>query len=139
MQQIKVVGVGFHKTGISTLGKCLQIMGYNHISLDYNSFLLYKSGNFEALKTIVENYDSFDAWPWPLLYKEIDNWFPDTKFVLTRRLNSEVWFSSLSRHVSRKKKLNKKNIAIENISTVMTTLKKTSHTISMCMKPITRI
>lgn len=40
-------------------------------------------------------------WPWPLAYKELDKQYPSSKFILTRRKNSEVWYSSLKRHADR--------------------------------------
>lgn len=97
----KVIGIGLNKTGTKTLGHYLTRWGYRHRSYDSNStqsspsFTLYSQGDITALMNIVREHDSFEDWPWPLLYKQIDDQFDDVKFVLTTRRSSEVWFRSL--------------------------------------------
>lgn len=101
MKKQKVIGIGFHKTGTTTLGDCLKSLGYNHISCSKEAFLLYQASEISAILKLMEFFDSFEDWPWPFLYKEAFEKLPDAKFVLTTRLNEEVWFSSLTRHVKR--------------------------------------
>ncbi len=50
---------------------------------------------------LVGEYDSFEDWPWPLIYKGIDEAFPEAKFILTTRQCPDVWFASLCRHAER--------------------------------------
>src|SRR5690606_13753505 len=64
-------------------------------------FLLYQASETRALLTLMDSFDSFDDWPWPFLYKEAYERFPDSKFVLTTRATEEVWFQSLASHVDR--------------------------------------
>jgi Sulfotransferase domain/Sulfotransferase family len=97
----KVVGIGLNKTGTKTLGACLRHWGSDHISCSREGFDLWTAANREALMHIVERHQSFDDWPWPLVYREIDRRFPGTKFVLTRRTTPEAWFSSLCKHAGR--------------------------------------
>ncbi|MEM7342910.1 MAG: sulfotransferase family protein [Chloroflexota bacterium] len=93
---MKVVGIGLNKTGTKTLRECLSHWGYEkHLTFDLDSFHLYQQGDYEALWETMRAYDSFEDWPWPLMYKEIDAQFPGTKFILTTRKNPEVWFTSL--------------------------------------------
>ncbi len=101
MQKNKVIGVGFHKTGTSTLGHCLQLLGYQHISHSREAFLLYQASETSAILTLMAYFDSFEDWPWPLLYREIYARFPESKFILTTRANEERWFASLANHVRR--------------------------------------
>lgn len=96
----KVIGLGFHKTGTTTLGDCLRILGYKHISADRRSFVDYQRNNLEKVLKKMEKYDSFEDWPWPFLYEEAYNRFPSSKFILTRRTNERVWFNSLNNHVA---------------------------------------
>ena len=101
----KIFGIGFHKTGTKTLGECLKKLGYNHFSYSKKSrellqeLLLKKSlkGIFEA----AEKYDSFEDWPWPLAYKELDKKFPNSKFILTIRKDNQTWLKSLKKHVEK--------------------------------------
>ena len=95
MKKFKVIGVRFHKTGTKTLGQSLRLLGYNHISFDKNFLLLYYQNETGALLKLMEFYDSFEDWPWPYLYKEAYEKFPESKFILTTRKNEEVWFKSL--------------------------------------------
>jgi Sulfotransferase domain len=97
----KVIGLGFHKTGTATLGSCLRLLGYNHISVSREAFLLYQASEIPALLKLMEYFDSFENWPWPFIYREAFERFPDSRFILTTRRNEDVWFDSLSRHVRR--------------------------------------
>ena len=101
MENQKVIGVGFHKTGTTTLGDCLIHLGYNHISCSREAFALYKASEISALLTLMDCFDSFEDWPWPFIYREAFEKYPEAKFILTTRPNEEVWFSSLTKHVVR--------------------------------------
>jgi len=94
----RVFGIGLNKTGTKTLGTCLTQLGYHHKSVDKHAFELYKNGDLNSLFEIIDRYDSFEDWPWPLIYKEVDQKFPDSKFILTIRKSPETWFNSLCHH-----------------------------------------
>lgn len=98
---MKIVGVGLNKTGTSTLGVCMKHWGMKHMSCSREALELWHTRDFEALLRWVENCDSFEDWPWPLLYREIDAAFPGTKFILTRRKDPAIWFKSLCKHADR--------------------------------------
>ena len=97
----KVFGIGLNKTGTKTLGQCFEQLGYRNRSWDSDSprrspsFDLYNAGKIDELMAILDDYDSCEDWPWPLLYCELDERYPDAKFVLTLRRTPEVWYSSL--------------------------------------------
>lgn len=92
---MKVIGVGLNKTGTKTLMKYLKGMGLRHHSYDLECFKAYQIGNWDYLFGLMEHYDSFEDWPWPLMYKEIDQRFPDAVFILTVRKNADTWYKSL--------------------------------------------
>jgi len=77
---MKVFGVGWAKTGTTTLGTCFRLFGYRHYS--YKLSLL---NMLEAAIAIAKRHDSFEDWPWALLFKEMDEAFPGSKFILTTR------------------------------------------------------
>lgn len=95
---MKIFGIGMHKTGTKTLGKCLTAMGFNVLSWNDDVFDLWAEGGPEALLPIVEKYDTFEDWPWTFCYETLAAHFPDAKFILTVRKNSEIWYDSLCRH-----------------------------------------
>ena len=95
---MKIVGIGLNKTGTKTLGACLQHWRLKHASFSSEAFELWRNNDLTALMSWVENYQSFEDWPWPLIFKEIDRKFPGSKFILTRRKDPHGWFESLCRH-----------------------------------------
>jgi len=104
---MKVIGIGLNKTGTKTLRSYLMEMGFRHQTYDLGMFNEYRAGNFEKLFGIMENFDSFEDWPWPLMYKEIDERFEDALFVLTLRKSPEVWYKSLCKMAVRMGPFNK--------------------------------
>lgn len=97
----KVIGVGFHKTGTKTLGACLETLGFRNRSLDREAFALWRLGETDAVLELMRNADSFEDWPWPFLYRETSERFPDARFVLTTRRDDATWLESLALHVER--------------------------------------
>ena len=93
----KVFGIGFHKTGTSSLAAALKQLGYrvtgpNGIANPNISRDVYKL----AYK-LVDKYDAFQDNPWPLIYRELDEKYPGSKFILTVR-PAEKWMRSMARH-----------------------------------------
>ena len=101
-QPQKVFGIGLNKTGTSTLGMCLKKLGYRCTSCSRE--LLHDvviNKDFQAVKETVQQYDGFEDWPWPIIYKELDELFPGSKFILTTRKNSQAWLKSLTKYSMR--------------------------------------
>ena len=96
---MKVFGIGLNKTGTTTLGKCGEILGYRCFSGNRSllkDIILQK--DFNRIKETVKQNDLFEDWPWPLIYKELDEMYPNSKFILTVRRNEQVWLESLKQH-----------------------------------------
>jgi hypothetical protein len=98
---MKIIGVGLNKTGTTTLGMCLKHWKLRHTTWSNEAFDYWLAKDYSNLFRFMENFDCFEDWPWPLLYKEIDRRFPDAKFILTRRKSSEAWYRSLCKHAER--------------------------------------
>lgn len=95
----KVFGIGFNKTGTSTLGACLRQLDYRHVS--YRSDLLHamKCGDMGRIIAETRKYDSFEDWPWPLVYRQLYAAYgDDARYVLTVRATPDIWIESLKRH-----------------------------------------
>lgn len=99
---MKVIGIGLNKTGTKTLGHYLSNMGLRHTSFSLELFNHYKSGNLSQVLDFMDDYDSFEDWPWPLIYKEIDEKYEDAYFILTKRKSVESWYKSLCKMAVRK-------------------------------------
>ena len=96
-----MLGVGLNKTGTKTLGECLRAFGTRNRSFDAHAFELWRAGRIAELLESMQSHDSFEDWPWPLVYREFDVRFPDARFVLTTRRDSQTWFESLCKHAER--------------------------------------
>ena len=97
MYRGKIFGIGFHKTGTSSLARALDMVGYN-VTASYG--LTDKNIATTVLpkaREIVPQFDAFQDNPWPLIYKELDAEYPGSKFILTVR-PTEEWLNSIVNH-----------------------------------------
>lgn len=96
---MKIFGVGLNKTGTTSLGYALELLGVGkHTSVNLELVRYWKAGNLEPIFKISDEFQIFEDWPWPLLYKELAEKYPSAKFILTKRISSEKWFESLCKH-----------------------------------------
>jgi len=83
----KIFGIGLPRTGTTSLHNALimlRIKSYHH------PLRLYTSLD----SSILENNDAFVDSPIPLIFKELDDNFPGSKFILTTR-SLESWLESM--------------------------------------------
>lgn len=101
----KIFGIGFQKTGTSSLNRALSMLGYNAaggIRINHPKGVsipppLTKENVLPVALAHAAKADAFSDNPWPLLYRELDAAFPGAKFVLTVRAPDE-WLNSMVRH-----------------------------------------
>ena len=99
---MKVFGIGLNKTGTSTLGHALRILGFKqHVGPRTDLLQQWAAGNIEPIIDAAKHFNNFEDWPWPLVYKELYQQFPNAKFILTIRSSPDVWFRSLCKHSER--------------------------------------
>jgi len=89
----KVFGIGWAKTGTTTLGKCFKILGYVHQGQRLDLVHHLETGNLEPILALARQCESFEDWPWIVLYKQLDLEFPGSKFILTQR-EAARWITS---------------------------------------------
>lgn len=89
----KIFGIGWAKTGTTTLGNCFKILGFDHQSQDLGLVKDIRKGDLSRIMALAEKKETFEDWPWILLYEELDKTFPNSRFVLTKR-KSEKWIRS---------------------------------------------
>jgi hypothetical protein len=101
----KIFGVGFQKTGTSSLNEALALLGYracgglrlNHPKgVTVEPPFTNEKVMAVARKRVAEG-DAHNDNPWPLLYRELDAEFPGSKFILTVR-DIDRWTDSVVRH-----------------------------------------
>jgi sulfotransferase family protein len=99
MTESKVFGIGWAKTGTTTLGSCLEILGYRHQGQNLDLVNDVSAGNFDRIFSVVDRFDVFEDWPWILIYRELDRRYPNSKFILTVR-DTDRWWRSYQNHVA---------------------------------------
>jgi hypothetical protein len=103
LKEHKVFGIGFSKTGTTSLEQALLNLGlnvcrgvYNLKHSDYNA-ALYVSGLFNEIHRMTTYWDAFADGPWggTDLYEKLVVWYPKAYFIHTVRDQNE-WYESLS-------------------------------------------
>lgn len=95
----KVFGIGFNKTGTTTLESVLRYYGYSLPDQAYQEKMITRStfdGNYQPMIDLVGRFEAFQDMPFSQgsTYMTADKLFPDSKFILTIR-DPEQWFASL--------------------------------------------
>jgi hypothetical protein len=93
----KVFGIGFHKTGTTSLAKALSCLGYRVTGPNGTANPNIAKDVYEMAYSLATKFDAFQDNPWPILYSELDARFPSSKFVLTIRSTTD-WINSVVNH-----------------------------------------
>jgi len=97
----KIVGIGLPKTGTTTLGYCFRRFGFKHRTYDMHLALQVKRNQLDPVLKEAEKYEAFEDWPWFSIYRELDQRFPNSKFILTLRKDTDTYVTSLKGHHER--------------------------------------
>jgi hypothetical protein len=93
MVRDKIFVIGFHKTGTSSLAMALRALGYRVcFNLQWNNPQIIRDMK-RICRQLTEHYDAFEDNPWPLLYRDLYEWYPDARFILTIR-DTDGWYRS---------------------------------------------
>ena len=95
--QNKVFVIGFQKTGTTSLGQALEILGYRVCGTVGANDPHIAETVFDRIKPLLDQYSAFQDNPWCVLYEDLDKQFPNSKFILTIR-QSEKWILSVLNH-----------------------------------------
>lgn len=96
----KVFGIGSQKTGTTTLGHCLQTLGFTpHVLRPQSKVLRAYARDPDTALRYAERYRSFQDAPWSYddFYQRLDRRFPQSKFILTER-DVDRWFASFVKY-----------------------------------------
>ncbi|MBT8098447.1 MAG: hypothetical protein KJO82_01790 [Gammaproteobacteria bacterium] len=89
----KVFCIGFHKTGTTSLELALKQLGYRVTGSFGTKDPGIAAKVHEMAYARVPRFDAFEDNPWPILYRELDQRFPGSRFILTRR-PADAWIRS---------------------------------------------
>ncbi len=112
--RVVIFGIGLNKTGTTTLGDAGEILGFKRLGWvrlrdghedghrqPFGSDGLTRDwleGRTDHLIEVASGFDLVEDLPWPLVYREMAQAFPDARFVLTRRTSPETWLASIVKH-----------------------------------------
>ena len=95
--QQKVFCIGWHKTGTSTLGLALIKLGYSVLGCRLDMVHPLRRAELDQVLELAGRYDAVQDVPWACLFKELDQRYPSSKFILTSREETS-WLESAARH-----------------------------------------
>ena len=81
----KIFCIGFHKTGTTSLEMALRRLGYRVAGSFGTRDPDIADKVHELAYAKAAEFDAFEDNPWPVLYKELDERFPGSKYILTRK------------------------------------------------------
>jgi hypothetical protein len=101
-RKVKIFGVGFNKTGTTSLACALESFGFRLGKQNKAELFLtdYSLRQFHRIVKFCKKGDAFQDIPFSLnyTYQVLDYSFPGSKFILTVRNSGEEWYDSLVRH-----------------------------------------
>jgi hypothetical protein len=93
----KVFCIGFQKTGTTTMRSALEALDYRvagHFGVDDPEI---RANALPNALDLARKYSAFQDNPWPVLFRDLDQHFPGSRFVLTVR-DPERWLASVVDH-----------------------------------------
>ena len=96
---MKIFGLGLSRTGTTSLGEALEILGFSciHYPHDEKTYSELAQGRYEL--SIMSKYDSATDISVAPFFPQLDEVYPGSKFILTVREESS-WLRSLENHFS---------------------------------------
>jgi len=100
-KKTKVFCIGAGKTGTTSLGAALKLLGYRLGNQQEGELLIedWAKRDFSSLIAYCHKADAFQDSPfcWDFTFQAMDMAFPRSKFILTVRDSAEQWYDSLVR------------------------------------------
>lgn len=93
----RVFCIGWHKTGTSTLGLALIALGYKVLGCRLDTVENLKEGRLDPVLAMADDFDALQDVPWAFLFKELDERYPGSRFILTDR-DEAAWLKSACGH-----------------------------------------
>ena len=99
---LSVIGAGFGRTGTASMKTALELLGLgpcHHMKEVKNSgqtnyWLAATKGQELEWNQVFEGYSSCVDWPAAFFWRELSEYYPDAKILLTVR-DAESWYSSM--------------------------------------------
>ena len=93
----KIFVIGFHKTGTTSLKVALEVLGLRVTGPNSELLAAFRQGDTGKVRLVVDQYDAFQDEPWFMFYEDLNQQFPDAKFILSER-KPRKWLRSFKKH-----------------------------------------
>jgi hypothetical protein len=105
---MKILNIGFGKSGTLSLTKAFEILGYKSVHCETGEVRLRDvfKNNMKRGARILEGFEEYEFlsdFKGEFFYKELDIQYPNSKFIVTMR-DLEGWLASMEKHVERNQK-----------------------------------
>jgi hypothetical protein len=106
----RIFGIGMHKTATTSLHHAMEMLGFKsgHWKNAHWAKAIWREMNEDGGSKTLESCYSLCDLPIPLLYKQLDEAYPGSKFILTIR-DEESWLKSVRNHYDPEKNINQKS------------------------------
>jgi hypothetical protein len=89
---MKIFGIGLSKTGTTSLAAALDTLGYR--TKDYPGLTAFRPGDLSCIDPLMlDQHEALTDTPIPSFYRELDQRYPGSKFILTVR-DMDGWLQS---------------------------------------------
>lgn len=98
----RIFGIGLHKTATTSLHRAMKILGVNsaHWENAHWARAIFDEMRSERRSRTLEHHYALCDLPIPLLFRELDEAYPGSKFILTVR-DEQEWIASVRNHWSK--------------------------------------
>ena len=95
----RIFGIGLHKTATTSLHKALTILGYDsaHWTNAHWAKAIWREMSEHGYSRTLEAHYALSDLPIPLFFRELDQAYPGSKFILTMR-QEDRWLKSVRNH-----------------------------------------
>jgi Sulfotransferase domain len=99
----RIFGIGMHKTATTSLARALEVLGYDtaHWKNAHWAKAIWEEMKARGSSPTLERSYALCDLPIPLLFRELDAAYPESKFILTLR-TEDSWIESVRTHWSDK-------------------------------------
>lgn len=94
---MKIFGIGANRTGTQSLTIALWTLGYKTSHWIHHKEMMKNIKNKNYRFSFLEEYDAATDLPIPKIFKELDETYPKSKFILTIR-DEKKWLTSQKAH-----------------------------------------
>jgi hypothetical protein len=97
----RIFGIGMHKTATTSLHFALKLLGYESVHWGSDGWArdVWNEMHAEGFSPSIERFYAASDLPISILYRELDEAYPGSKFILTLRDEAD-WLKSVNDHFS---------------------------------------